>query len=66
MQFVIIDLDRRHTAGQQELVSRYYRGYIPHVVVLDAKGNAVYDRAGEIGEEEISRLLDGLLNNPPK
>jgi hypothetical protein len=66
VQFVIIDLDKTRSAEQQQLVKKYYKGYIPHVVVLDAQGNAVYNDAGEIGEAEISRILDGLFNVPAK
>ena len=62
MQFVIINLDKTRPAEQHQLVRKYYKGYIPHVVVLDAKGGAVYSQAGEIGESEVSRILDGLSN----
>jgi predicted transcriptional regulator len=62
VQFVIIDLDKTRPAEQQQLVKKYYKGYIPHVVVLDARGNAVYNKAGEISESEVSRILDGLSN----
>ena len=62
MQFVVIDLDKTRPGEQQQLVRKYYKGYIPHVVVLDAKGNAVYNEAGEIGESEVSRILDGLID----
>ena len=62
MHFVIIDLDKTRPAEQQQLVRKYYKGYIPQVVVLDAKGDAVYSQAGEIGESEVSRILDGLSN----
>jgi hypothetical protein len=66
VQFVIIDLDKTRPAEQQQLVTKYYKGYIPHVVVLDAKGNAVYNEAGEISEAEISRILDRLFNESAK
>jgi hypothetical protein len=66
VQFVIIDLDKTRRADQQQLVKKYYKGYIPHVVVLDAEGNAVYNQAGEIGESEISRILDGMFHGPSK
>lgn len=66
MQFVIIDLDKQRPVEQQQLVRQYYKGYIPHVVVLDAKGNAVYNEAREVSESEISRILDGLFNGPSK
>ena len=66
MQFVIIDMDKHRSGEQQRLVKKYYKGYIPHVVILDAEGNVVYNRSGEIGEAQISPILDGLLNGPPK
>lgn len=47
--------------GQQELRKKFYRGSIPHVVVLDSSGTAVYDRAGEVDEAAISSLLDKAL-----
>ena len=42
---MIIDLDKQRSAEQQQLVRKYYKGYIPHVVVLDGKGNAVFNDA---------------------
>jgi hypothetical protein len=62
VQFVIIDLDKTRPAEQQQLVRKYYKGYIPHVVILDASGNAVYDKAGEITESDVSHILDRLSN----
>ena len=66
MQFVTIDMDSARPSGQQQLVKKYYQGYIPHVVVLDARGAPVYNQGGEVSESEISRLLDGLLDAPSK
>ena len=66
MQFVIIDLDTPRPSGQQHLFKKYYKGYIPHVVVLDAEGRAVYNQAGEVSEAEISGILDGLLSGRSK
>ena len=61
MQFIIIDLDKERMPTQQLLVQRYYTGYIPHVVVLDANGKPKYDRAGEVDSKVISELLDSLV-----
>ena len=61
MQFVVVDLDLRLSQAQLELVKQYYRGYIPHVVVLDASGNPVYNQSGEVAEEKIADILDKLL-----
>jgi len=61
VQFVVIDLDKTRPGEKQQLVRKYYKGYIPHVVVLDGKGTAVYDEAGEVDESTIEGILDKLL-----
>ncbi len=61
VQFVVIDLDVAQSPGQQELTTKYYRGYIPHVIVLDARGNAVYNSSGEVDEAQIAELFDEAL-----
>lgn len=61
VQFVVIDLDHNLSSAQQQLQKKYYRGYIPHVVVLDASGAAVYNSSGEVEERVISGLLDKAL-----
>ncbi|PYX89182.1 MAG: hypothetical protein DMG68_05950 [Acidobacteria bacterium] len=61
VNFVVVDLDQEHSPAQQELVKKYYRGYIPHVVVLDSSGGAVYNSSGEVDESTISSILDKAL-----
>lgn len=61
VQFVVIDLDHALSPAQQQLQKKYYRGYIPHVVVLDAAGIAVYNSSGEVDESVIAGLLDKAL-----
>ena len=41
VQSVVVDLDHPLSPAQQELRKKYYKGYIPHVVVLDASGAAL-------------------------
>jgi hypothetical protein len=60
VRFVIIDLDKPHSTEQQSLIKGHYQGFIPHVTILDAKGNSIYDKAGEVSEADISRILDAL------
>src|SRR5437016_6803328 len=50
VQFVVVDLDKKLSPAQQELQSKYYRGYIPHVVVLNRSGAALHDSSGEVEE----------------
>jgi len=46
VRFLVVDLDRP-SADQRALVSRFYRGSIPTLAVLDRAGRVVYDDAGE-------------------
>jgi hypothetical protein len=56
-----VDLDHPLSDAQQGLQKKYYRGYIPHVVVLNAAGAALYNAAGEMDETAVSGLLDRAL-----
>lgn len=61
VQFVVVDLDRAQSAAQRELVKKYYKGYIPHVIVLDRDGKAAYNSSGEVDSGEISKYLEKAL-----
>jgi hypothetical protein len=61
VQFVIIDLDLKRSPVQQQLVKKYYQGYIPHVAVLDKAGKALYNSSREVDESKISAILDEAL-----
>ncbi len=61
VQFVVIDLDHRLSPALEELKKKYLRGYIPHVVVLDGSGSAIYNSSGEVEDAVISGLLDKSL-----
>ena len=61
VNFVVVDLDQKRSPTQQQLVKQYYQGYIPHVVVLDKSGKAVYNSSGEVDESSLSSLLDRAL-----
>jgi thiol-disulfide isomerase/thioredoxin len=61
VQFVVVDLDRPRSAAQEDLVKKFYRGSIPHVVVLNRDGKTAYNAAGEVEEGEISKVLEKAL-----
>ena len=61
VQFVIIDIDHRLSPAQKELKKKYFHDRIPHVLVLDSSGTALYNRSGEVDSAVISRLLEQAL-----
>jgi hypothetical protein len=63
VNFVVIDLNRKLSKEQRELKAKYFTGYIPHVVILDKNGNALYNESGEENEENISAILDKALGD---
>ena len=64
-RFVVVDLEHP-SPDQKKLVARFYRGYIPHVTVLDRRGEVVYDRAGETAKERgDASALEEILRRAP-
>ena len=61
VQFVVVDMDKPRSAAQEDLVKRFYRGYIPHVTVLNRGGKILYNASGEVDEGEISKVLGKAL-----
>ena len=61
IHFVVIDLDVPRSAEQQKLVKEYYKGYIPHVLVLDARGQALYNQSGEVDSKVIESAFKESL-----
>jgi len=61
VQFVVIDLDQKHPTVHEDLVKKFYKGYIPHVVVLNRNGKPAYNASGEVDQKEISKILDSAL-----
>jgi hypothetical protein len=57
VHFVVVDLDAKRSPEQQKLVKQFYKGYIPHVVVLEANGNPLYNSSGEVDSKEIEGVF---------
>lgn len=62
VHFVVVDLDVPRSPEQQKLVKQFYKGYIPHVVVLNARGEAQYNQSGEVDSEHIEEIIKGSIN----
>src|ERR1700746_3472972 len=63
VHFVVVDLDVQRSPEQQKLVKQYYKGYIPHVLVLDAHGEALYNQSGEVDSEPIENIFGKALDH---
>jgi hypothetical protein len=61
VQFVVIDMDQPRSAAQDDLVKRFYKGLIPHVLVLDRSGKIAYNASGEVDEAEIEKVFEKAL-----
>jgi hypothetical protein len=62
VHFVVVDLDVQRSPEQQQLVKQYYKGYIPHVVVLDQHGAPLYNESGEVDSKVIEDIFQKALN----
>lgn len=62
VHFVVVDLDVARSPEQQKLVKQFYQGYIPHVVVLNARGEAQYNKSGEVDSPRIEEIFKGSIN----
>jgi hypothetical protein len=61
VRFLVVDLE--HPSGDQRaLVSRFYRGAIPTLAILNRSGRVIYNDAGETARQrgDISRLEEIL------
>jgi hypothetical protein len=61
VHFVVVDLDTQHSPEQQQLVKQYYKGYIPHVLVLDGRGAPLYNQTGEVESRIIEDIFQKAL-----
>src|SRR6267142_1194752 len=61
VQFVVVDMDKPRSAVQEDLVKRFYKGYIPHITVLNREGKIAYNASGEVEEGEMSKALDKAM-----
>jgi hypothetical protein len=61
VHFVVVDLDVQRSPEQQQLVKQYYKGYIPHVLVLDAQGTPLYNQTGEVESQLIESIFRKAL-----
>jgi hypothetical protein len=59
----VIDLNVQRSPEQRKLVKQCCKGYIPHVLVLDAHGEALYNQSGEVDSEHIEDIFKNSLGH---
>jgi hypothetical protein len=62
VHFVAVDLNVPLSSEQQKLVHQYYKGYIPHVLVLGAQGKPLYNQSGEVDSSRIEAIFRAALH----
>ncbi len=58
VKFIVIDVDRPGNEQAKNLVKSYYKGYIPHEILLDKSGKVAWAEVGEVNTATIKRELD--------
>jgi hypothetical protein len=66
VHFAVVDLDVKRSPEQQQLVKQYYKGYIPHVLVLDAGGKTLYNSDGEVDFGVIESIFEKSFAQTPR
>jgi hypothetical protein len=61
VHFVVVDLDAERSPEHQQLVKQYYKGYIPHILVLDTHGTPLYNQTGEVESQLIEDIFQKAL-----
>ncbi|QQR56918.1 MAG: hypothetical protein IPG59_18275 [Candidatus Melainabacteria bacterium] len=58
VKFLLVDVDKTNkTPAVTQLIKKYYKGYIPSQVILNADGGVVDSKIGEVAEGSLSRPL---------
>lgn len=61
LKFIIIDVDHLRGEAAQQLVKKYYEGYIPGQVLLDKNGVKVWSHIGEVEANTVAQKIDKQL-----
>ena len=61
LKFILIDVDHPSKRGGVALVKKYYRGYIPFEVIINAKGEEEWSQIGEVESPVLHKRLEQVL-----
>lgn len=64
IKFLLVDVDKTNKSpAVTQLIKKYYKGYIPSQVILNADGNIVDSKIGEVAEGALARPLSIALSS---
>jgi hypothetical protein len=69
VSFIPVSVDTFYTQASYSSAQEpyYYNGrFVPQWVLLDAEGNVIFDRVGQVSYEELDDILRQLFNLPPR
>jgi hypothetical protein len=63
VHFVVVDLDAQRSPEQQKPLKQFYTGSIPQVVLMDARGEPLYNQPGDADSRQIEDIFNGFLGH---
>jgi hypothetical protein len=64
VHFVVMDLSQPLTSAQMDLFKKYLSASFPHIIILDRRGEPVFDYIGETPASTLMGWLDLSLRRP--
>lgn len=60
-KFIVINVDKPINDNAKVLINRYYPGYVPAQLVIDASGNVAWTHVGECSKKRLKSSLENAM-----
>jgi len=61
VKFIVINVDKPANKEAENLIKKYYKGYIPCQTVIDSDGTTTWSKVGEVSENEVTKQISKNL-----
>ena len=61
VKFIVINVDKPANKEAEDLIKKYYKGYIPCQTVIDSDGTTTWSKVGEVSENEVTKQISKNL-----
>ena len=61
VKFIVINVDKPANKEAEDLIKKYYNGYIPCQTVIDSDGTTTWSKVGEVSENEVTKQISKNL-----